>query len=73
MITYIHPDTGDIQEIKRPWLWLLFTPFCAIDLMKAGKTMQGLIGLIPLFTLFYFLKYEAILSEAWENKGYVRS
>ena len=69
-MVYKHPATGDTQIVKRPWLWLLFTPFCAIELIKAGKTWKGLFGLIPLFTLIWFFQYESILTDAWEKKGY---
>ena len=72
MLEYKHPDTGDTQIVKFPWVWLI-TPICAIDLLLKGKIMHGLLGWIPLFTLIWCIKYESILSDVWEKKGYVKS
>ena len=72
MIVYKHPDTGDTQTVKFPWVWLI-TPICCIDLILKGKIMHGLVGWIPIFTLIWLIKYESILSDVWEKKGYVKS
>ena len=72
MLIYKHPDTQDTKIVKFPWLWL-FTPLCAIDLLLKGKIWHGLVGWIPLFTIIWCIKYESILSDVWEKKGYVKS
>ena len=72
MLVYRHPETGDTQTVKFPWLWLLFTPRCSIQLLLNGKILHGLVGWIPLFTLIWLFKYKSILSDAWEKKGYER-
>jgi len=71
LITYKHPETKDVQEIKFPWMWLI-TPFCALDLLMKGKIIHGLVGWIPLFTLIWSFKYKSILADVWEKKGYIK-
>ena len=72
MLVYKHPDTGDTKIVKFPWVWLI-TPICCIDLILKGKIMHGLVGWMPIFTLIWLIKYESILSDVWEKKGYVKS
>lgn len=69
---YKHPETGDTQEVKFPWLWL-FTPYCAFDLLRKGKIVHGLLGWIPLFCLIWLFMHKSILSGVLEKKGYVRA
>ena len=71
MITYKHPVSLDIKQIKFPWIWF-FTPLCALDLLIKGKIIHGLLGWIPLFAIIWCFKYKSILSDVLEKKGYIK-
>jgi len=71
MLLYKNPVTGEVRNVSFPWLWM-FTPFCSIDLLIKGKILHGLVGWIPLFTIFWMFNYKKLLGSALEKKGFIR-
>ena len=70
-VKYINSETNQEKSISFPWYWV-FTPLCAIELISKGQFVRGVLGIIPLFTIIWMLKYQTILGASLEKRGFKR-
>ena len=71
-IIYKHKSSGEKKTVSFPWIWMI-TPLCAIDLLRKGFILRGLVGWIPLFTIVWMLQYKSIMDKHLRKEGYLPS